>query len=108
MRKGLYITTMLAAILTAKLGRITFNEHPETFYNLRMSRICQRAAENGIEGNYWERPDGCKMYGPYVIVATDWGIYPYGSLVETSRGVGIALDHHTAKDKSTVDIATNW
>lgn len=102
------IIMLLAAVLTARAGRITFENHPETYYNLRMDYVCQRATNLGIQGQYSVREDGCKMFGEYIIVATDWEVHPYGSLVNTSRGMGIVLDHHSDKNKNTVDIATNW
>ena len=106
MNKGIYIA--LAVILTARAGRITYNGHPETWYDLNMTRVCERAQQNGIEGDMWIREDGVKMYGPWVIVAADWDLHPYGSVMETSQGDGIVLDTHTAKDRSIVDIATDW
>ena len=102
------IEILLAVILTARLGVVHFDGHRETFYNLRMNRICSRAAENGIQGTYWERDDGAKCYGDYVIVAADWNLHPYGSIVQTSLGPGIVLDTGSFKDRSTVDIATTW
>lgn len=106
MRKGL--TIMLAVILTARLGRITYNDHTETYYNLRMDKIVERAQQNGIDGFYWETDDGLKMYGPYIIAAADWDLHPYGSTVESSRGWAIVLDTGTFKDRSTVDLAVTW
>lgn len=73
-----------------------------------MRRITERARENGIDGDYWERADGCKMYGKYIIVAADWTLHPYGTVIETSRGLGLVLDTHTAKDRSVVDLAVTW
>ena len=108
MNKGIYIATLLATILTARAGRITFNGHTETWYNMRMTYVCQRAQQIGIQGDYWVRDDGVKMYGPWVIVAANWDIHPYGTVLETSRGYGMVLDTHTADDKEIIDIATNW
>ena len=108
MKGARVVSILMGLILTAKLGRIDFNGHPETFYNLKMDRIVERATENGIIAEYWERDDGCKMYGDFIIVATDWNKYPYGSFVETSLGIGIVLDTGTFKDRETVDIATTW
>ena len=108
MQKGLILTTLLAVILTARLGRVVYDGHPETYYNLRMDYVCQRATDLGIQGQYSVREDGCKMFGEYIIVATNWDVHPYGSLIETSRGMGIVLDHHTNNDKTTVDLATDW
>lgn len=73
-----------------------------------MGRIVERAKENGIEGDYWVREDGCKMYGQFVIVAADWNLHPYGTAIETSRGIGIVLDTHTTKDRTLVDLAVTW
>lgn len=73
-----------------------------------MQRIVERAKENGIEGDYWERADGCKMYDKFIIVAADFDLFPYGTIIETSRGLGIVLDTHTAKDRTVVDLATTW
>ena len=73
-----------------------------------MGRIVERAKENGIEGDYWVRADGGKMYGEYIIVAADWNLHPYGTVVETSRGLGVVLDTHTTNDRTLVDLAVNW
>ena len=102
------IPVLLAVVLTARLGVVQYEGHRETFYNLKMNRICSRAAENGIQGTYWERDDGCKMFGDYIIVATDWDKHPYGSFVQTSLGTGIVLDTGSFKDRNTVDLATTW
>ena len=98
---------LLAVMLTAMLGRITFQDHQETYYNLNMNRIVERAAENGIKGEYWERADGCKMLGTKIIVACDWNVYPYGTEVETSRGTGIVLDTGEFTGR-IVDLAVTW
>lgn len=101
------ITSLAVIMLTAKLGRITYADHEETYYNLNMSRIVQRASENGIQGEYWERADGCKMLGKYIIVACDWNVHPYGSEIETSRGTGIVLDTGDFTG-NIVDLAVTW
>lgn len=98
---------LMAVMLTAKLGRIEYLGHQETYYNLNMSRITQRATEMGIPGEYWERADGCKMLGNKIIVATDWNVYPFGSLIETSRGTGIVLDTGEFTG-NIVDLAVTW
>ena len=56
------------------------------------------------------REDGVKMYGNYVIVAANQSVYPYGTIVETSLGLGIVLDTGSfAKDNpNQFDIATDW
>ena len=104
------LTTLLAIVLTAKLGTITYQGHKETWYNLPMDRVIERAnAYYDIDEDAYEvREDGVKTYQGFVICAADWSVHPYGSFVETSRGVGIVLDHHTAKDKKLIDVATTW
>ena len=102
------LTLLLTIVLTARLGTVTYDGHRETFYNLKMHRVCTRAVERGVPGLYWEREDGCKMFGDYIIVAADFNRHPYGSLVQTSLGTGIVLDTGTFEDRSTIDIATTW
>jgi len=95
-------------MLTARLGTIDYNGHKETYYNLKMTKVCSNAKDNGIYGTYWEREDGCKMYGDYIICAADYDKHPYGSLILTSRGTAIVLDTGTFEDRTTVDLATTW
>ena len=96
-------------ILTATLGRITYSGHTETWYDLPMSRVVERAdAYYGLSDVYAVRDDGVKTYNGFVIVAADWDLHPFGSIIETSRGTGIVLDTHTATDRAVVDIATDW
>lgn len=102
---------MAAVILTAKLGRIQFNGHDETYYNLNMSNIVERADQVfNVSDMYWIREDGCKMYGPFIIVAANWKEHPFGSVVETSRGTGLVLDtgDFAKREPQTIDLAVEW
>ena len=96
--------------LTQQKGVNMFNGHRETYYNLPMGKVCSIATDRGIEGNYWEREDGAKMFGQYVIVATNWSLHPYGSIVETSLGEGIVLDTGTFINTypEDYDLAVTW
>lgn len=102
------VTTLFAIMLTAKLGRIDFQGHSETWYNLSMNRVLARAEQNGFAGDYWERADGCKMLDKYIICAG----HPsrYGEIIETSRGLGIILDtgDFVKNNPTGIDIATTW
>ena len=82
----------------------------ETYYNLNMSGVVSNAQAQGIQGEYWVREDGVKMYGDYVIVAANLDTHPRGSTVETSLGTGIVLDTggFAASDPNQVDIAVDW
>ena len=99
--------TFCAVILTAKLGTVQFEGHKETWYNLNMRKVVQRAKDMGISAEYHVREDGVKMFGPWVIVAAHPSKIRY-SIVQTSLGEGIILDTHTAKDTELIDIATAW
>lgn len=98
------------AKLTASAGVFQGPSGKETYYNLDMSGVISIAKSQGIEGNYWVREDGVKMYGDYVIVAAHLGIRPRGSLIETSLGMGIVLDTggFASSNSTQLDIATNW
>lgn len=96
--------------LTAYKGVNYYNGNKETYYNLDMSGVINNAKNIGIEGEYWIREDGVKMYGDYVIVAANLDIHPRGSIVETSLGIGIVLDtgEFAISNPNQIDIATNW
>ena len=97
-------------VLTKKGGINTFEGHQESWYNLKMTKVIQRAQASGITGIYWENSDGLKMYGSYIIVAANYDIYPYGSLINTSRGMGIVLDtgEFIKKNPTMIDLAVAW
>lgn len=102
------LTLLFTIVLTARLGAITYDGHRETYYNLKMNRICNIAVEHDIPGWYWEREDGCKCWGEYIICAADFNKHPYGSIVQTSLGPARVLDTGGFTDRSTIDIATTW
>ena len=103
-------TTVHAGTLNARDGVNYYQGHKETYYNLPMRRVIDRADANGLGGWYWEREDGAKMYGYYVIVAANYDKYPYGTIIDTSLGLGIILDtgKFAVKNGDLVDIAVNW
>lgn len=96
--------------LTPEGGVYWFGEQRETWYNMDMSDIIYMAEYNGIEGYYWVRDDGCRMWGDYIIVAANRDVHPYGTLVETSLGTGISLDTGGFAEvwPYGVDIAVTW
>ena len=97
----------LAVVLTASLGKVTYNGHTETWYDLNMSKVVQRAQDMGIPCEYWVRDDGVKMFGPWVICAGHPSKIRY-TFVQTSLGDGIILDTHEMDDAELIDIATEW
>lgn len=85
----------------------------ETYYNLNMGGCVRIMRDKGYSLDdypYWIRDDGAKMFGDYVMVAMDTNIYPKGTVVETSMGQAIVVDHCVAATWGTVavDIAVNW
>lgn len=88
--------------LTQSSGVYYYGGRKETYYNLDMGNVILNAQALGIQGDYWIRNDGVKMYGDYVIVASQ---AKKGTIIETSLGTGIVLDYCPA---GTIDIATNW
>jgi len=101
------ISLLIAAVLTARLGTITFDGHKETWYDRPMNRVVTRAQTMGIPCEYWVREDGVKMFGPWVIVAAHPSKIRY-TRIQTSLGEGIILDTHTSSDTELYDIATDW
>ena len=96
--------------LTKQSGVFYGPSGKEAYYNLNMSRVVSNAQNSGIDGEYWVRDDGAKMFGDYVIVAANQELYPYGSTVETSLGTGIVLDTGTFVNTypDGYDLATDW
>lgn len=85
----------------------------ETYYNLPMGgvvKIMRNLGYDEVNWPYWEREDGCKMFGDYIMVAADLSIRPRGSLVETSLGTGIVCDTGSFiyNNPTQLDIAVTW
>ena len=96
--------------LTPAGGVFEFEGHTETYYNLDMSVVVSVAQSRGIAGEYHVRSDGAKMIGDYIMVAACYDVHPYGSLVNTSLGMGIVVDTgaFTAWNAGNIDISTTW
>ena len=80
----------------------------ETYYNLNMSRCIDIMRGYGYSEEaypYWVRDDGVKMFGSYVMIAADTGVYPKGSIIETSMGTAMVVDHCPA---GVIDVCVNW
>ena len=101
-----------ASVLTKKGGVNYYKGTKETYYNLDMSRIYANADANfGKHHKKWTRSDGVKCYGPYVVLAVPFDVYPYGTTdIPTSLGLGIALDTgaFAETNKNQIDIAVDW
>lgn len=97
--------------LTKSKGLNYFKKHRETYYNLPMQNVIRLMKPYGYTlKDYWVREDGVKMLGDYIMVAANYKIYPKGSLLETSLGMGIVVD--TGAFVNTyphgIDIAVVW
>ena len=82
----------------------------ETYYNLNMSGVVRTMRGMGNTDAYWERKDGCKMLGNYIMVAANLSRHPRGSIVKTSLGLAIVCDTggFASRNPTQIDIATNW
>ena len=100
-------------VLNAYLGTITGPSGKETYYNLPMGGVISIMRNEGFseeEYPYWERDDGCKMLGDYIMVAADLSIRPRGSLIDCSLGKAIVCDtgEFIYSNPMQLDIAVNW
>lgn len=99
-------------ILNPDNGTIEGPSGKETYYNLPMNYIVGRLKRLGYKGDYWIRDDGMKMYGDKIIVAANWDVHPFGSTVQTSRGMGLIADmcgsSYTSGNPYWIDLAANW
>lgn len=84
----------------------------ETYYNLPMGNCINIMRDLGYSVEqypFWVREDGCKMLGYYVMIAANTNIYPKGTILQTSMGKGIVVDHCVAAERSNViDITVTW
>lgn len=105
-------TRVRADVLTKKGGVNYFGQQKETWYNLPMQRVLNRAHKVFWTDDrvYWIDDRGVKRFGSYIIVAADYSVHPYGSLVETSLGTGIVLDtgRFAEANNTQIDIAVSW
>lgn len=120
MRLRIIITTIAVAlimatpagakVLNARDGVNIYQGHKETYYNLPMGKVVERADNNNLGGWYWVRLDGVKMYGYFAICAADYEKHAYGTIVDTSVGLAIVLDTGTFKetDNNIIDVAVDW
>ena len=106
-------TTWEGQQLTKAKGSIMGPSGRETYYNLPMGGCINNMRRRGFdEEQYpvWERDDGAKMFGKYVMIAANWKIRPLGTIIETSIGWGIVVDtgDFVSEYPYGVDIAVNW
>lgn len=84
----------------------------ETGYNLPMEGVVYLMRQLGYseeEYPYWIREDGMKMFGDYVMVGAYLPIRPKGTILPTSRGMGIVVDTgYFAYGEYQLDLAYAW
>ena len=100
-------------VLTKQAGTVQGPSGKETYYNLPMGGVVSIMRSMGFsqeEFPYWIREDGVKMLGDYIMVAANLNVHPRGSVVPTSRGVGLVCDTGSfAKSNPTqLDLAVSW
>lgn len=87
----------------------------ESYYYANPYYIEKIVESLGYDYEYHVRGDGVQMVGDYCIVASNIDQYPYGTVLETSLGLGMVLDcgqfgGHILNYESeyTLDIGTVW
>lgn len=97
-------------ILTARKGVNAGPTGKETYYNLPMGGVINIMRNMGYTDEYWVREDGVKMFGDYVMVAANLSVFPRGSIVPTSLGLGVVCDTggFAANNPTQLDIAVTW
>lgn len=97
-------------VLNSSNGVLDGPSGKETFYNLDMSGVISTMQSYGYDYDYWEREDGVKMFGAYVMCAANLDVHPRGSLVESSLGTAIVCDTggFAESNPNQLDIAVNW
>ena len=91
----------------------------ETFYDADV--ICDVGMDNCVKYMrdlgfdeetypYYIREDGVRMFGDYVMVAANTEILPKGTLLETTLGTAMVVDHCENAESilNQVDVAVNW
>lgn len=98
------------SVLNKIRGTVNGPSGREVYYNLNMTPVIEIAQQRGIPGSFWVREDGVKMYGNYVMVAANYNLHPYGSLLETSLGTAIVLDTggFAQTMPTLIDVAVRW
>lgn len=96
-------------VLTPEMGVVSADQTPsgyrETYYNLSMYG-CLDLMGWTYDGYSIRSSDGVKLYNGYVMVATpDLQLYPKGSYIPTTLGMGIVVDFCP---EGNLDIAVNW
>lgn len=82
----------------------------ETYFNEDMSSIV-KAMKNGFVGDYWEREDGVKMFGEYVLCKCRYNSneyhpnLPIGTIIPTTVGNAIVCSNDTQDD---ICVAVIW
>lgn len=108
--RGGWVPDPDGSVITPRGGVNWYFDQYETYYNLPMQGVVAIARAHGIGGEYWVRSDGAKMLGDYIMLATNNDVYPIGTLVPCSLGMGISLDTGTfaASNPYQIDIAVDW
>lgn len=100
-------------VLNSYVGTVMGPSGKETYYNLPMGGVIDIMRNMGFseeEYPYWEREDGCKMLGDYIMVAANLDLRPRGSLVDCSLGRALVCDTggFASSNPEQLDVAVNW
>lgn len=94
--------------LTKERGVFIGPSGRETWYSLPMTGVIEIMRHKGYDEAhypYWVREDGVKMFGDFVMAAADTQKLPKGTIIDTSLGQSMIVDHCAA---GNIDIAVTW
>lgn len=99
--------------LTKERGVFIGPSGREKYYNLPMGTVVNNMRAMGYgEAEYpvWVREDGVRMFGPFVMIAANTYERPKGTILDTSLGEAIVVDHCVAAETDTglIDVAVTW
>lgn len=102
-----------AAHLTASGGVFYGPSGKEKWYGGDMSRVVLIMRDLGFPEDsypYHVREDGVKCFGPYIMLAADTTVRPKGTILDTSLGEGIVVDHCVEAESvaNLIDVAVTW
>ena len=100
-------------VLDPVIGTVEGPSGKETYYNLPMDYVVEIMRDLGYSEEdfpYWEREDGCKMFGPYIMCAADLSTRPKGTILMSSLGLCMVCDtgEFVNWNSRQIDIAVNW
>ena len=110
---GEALTSTMGILTNGPAGEFESFYDADCICNVGMDNCVKYMRDLGYDEEtypYYIRDDGVRMFGDYVMVASNNKVLPKGTIIETSLGTAMVVDACGSAEKITnqVDIATNW